>query len=439
MQDVSEYSVKFLARDNLSGYIRTVMVPLKVQTMINPRHALLILIAQALLLHIASIAIAQKATEHPIEIPFRLVENVVWLQVRVNNSRPLNFMLDTAASTDAINRSVAEELNLPLVDMGSEVNVGAGDGVTRIAFAPNLQISLGDANYVDSRVGAIPLDTISRAFGESCDGALGYDLLRRWVVTIDYQQHKLVLHSNAEFEYEGSGRTIPLRLSFGVPMATGTLVLDGKEHTGDFIIDAPFRGSVALATPFIAENGLLDAMRSSGRRLLETQLQGVGGTSKNAIGRVSAFRFAGITFDSPVVGFTDARGGTFARRGIAGIIGAEILHHFRVTLDYPHDRLILEQFETPNVPEVDMSGITWESEPPSHNTLTAVRVHDNSPAAEAGVKVGDVLVSLNSRPAADIRKWQLTEALKRPGEEVKLVVKRGERDVSLRLVLRRLI
>jgi membrane-associated protease RseP (regulator of RpoE activity) len=180
-------------------------------------------------------------------------------------------------------------------------------------------------------------------------------------------------------------------------------------------------------------------MRSSGRRLLEGELRGVGGTSKNALGRISAFRFGGITIERPVISFANATGGAFARRDIAGNLGAEILHHFRVTFDYPHEQLILEPFETPNVPEADMSGITWESEPPTHTTLTAVRVQDNSPAAEAGVEVGDLLVSLNDRPAAEIRKWQLTEALKRPGEEVRLVVKRGEKEVSLRFVLRRLI
>src|SRR4030095_3241468 len=234
--------------------------------MINARRALLILSGVGLLFYADSIATAQTIVEHPIEIPFRLVENVVWLQVRLNNSRPLNFMLDTAAGADAVNRRVAEELHLPLVEMGSTANVGAGDGVTRVAFTPSVQISLGDVNYIDSQVGAIPLDGVSRGFGEPFDGALGYDLLRRWVVTIDYQQHKLVLHSNTTFEYQGSGHTIPLRVSRGVPIANGTLALDGKEHTGDFIIDAPFRGSVLLATPFIAGNGLLGDMRSRGCR-----------------------------------------------------------------------------------------------------------------------------------------------------------------------------
>jgi hypothetical protein len=159
--------------------------------MINSRCTLLI--AEALLFY-ASIGIAQTPSEDPIEIPFRLVENVVWLQVRVNNSKPLNFLLDTAAAIDAVNRRVAEELNLPLLEMGTRANVGAGDGVTRMAFAPNVQIGLGDATYVDSFVGAVPLDSVSRSFGEPFDGALGYDLLRRWVVTIDYQHRRLRPH-----------------------------------------------------------------------------------------------------------------------------------------------------------------------------------------------------------------------------------------------------
>jgi hypothetical protein len=396
------------------------------------------LIVGALLFCLAS-AIAQPPAEDPIQIPFRLVENVVWFQVRINNSRPLHFLLDTAATTDAVNWRVAEELKLPLFAMRTRANAGAGDGLTRTAFAPNVQISLNDTNYENPRVGVVPLDSVSRGFGEPFDGALGYDFLSRWVVTIDYQQQKLLLHSNEGFEYKGSGRTIPLRPSFGQPIATGTLVLDGKEYSGDFLIDAPARGSVTLTTPFISANGLLDTMRSSGRLLLETEQGGVAGTSKSARGRVSAFRFAGITFESPIVGFPNATGGAFARRDIAGLIGADILHHFRVTFDYPHGQLILEQFETPNVPETDMAGITWESEPPSHNTLTVVRVQDNSPAAEAGAQVGDVLVRFNGRPASEIRKWQLTEALKRPGEEVKLVVRRGKTEVSLRLLLRRLI
>src|SRR5262245_39968974 len=100
-----------------------------------------LLIVAALFSYLAS-AIAQRPAEDPVEIPFRLVENVVWLQVHVNGSGPLNFLLDTAASTDVVNTRVAEELHLPLFAIRTRANVGAGDGVTRTAFAPNVQINI---------------------------------------------------------------------------------------------------------------------------------------------------------------------------------------------------------------------------------------------------------------------------------------------------------
>jgi hypothetical protein len=45
--------------------------------MINAGRALLILIVVTLVFYIASIAMAQRTAEQRIEIPFRLVENVV--------------------------------------------------------------------------------------------------------------------------------------------------------------------------------------------------------------------------------------------------------------------------------------------------------------------------------------------------------------------------
>src|SRR5881396_3681766 len=62
----------------------TLLLSIQGGTMIDTTRTFLI--AGALLLYLAS-AIAQPPAEDPIEIPFRLVENVVWLQVRVNNSR----------------------------------------------------------------------------------------------------------------------------------------------------------------------------------------------------------------------------------------------------------------------------------------------------------------------------------------------------------------
>ena len=86
-----------------------------------------------------------------------------------------------------------------------------------------------------------------------------------------------------------------------------------------------------------------------------------------------------------------------------------------------------------------MAGIVWDAEPPDYQTFRVTQVQDDSPASEAGVQAGDVLVSLDGRPASELRKWKVTEALKRPGAQVEMVLKRNGNNMRIKMTLRRLV
>ncbi len=373
-----------------------------------------------------------------IEIPFRAVEGVVWLDVRVNGSAPLKFMLDTAASNDVIARDRAEELKLELTEVG-EAHAGTGDQTAHLATARNVELRIGNAHYVNPQVTVIPFDAVNRAFGDRIDGLLGYGFLSRWVVSIDYARNKLILNPNGGYQYQGFGRILPLRSSGGEPIVTASVVLDDQEFAGDFLVDAPYRRALALTTPFLRKNGLLQAMRKSGRRLLPAELSGVGGKSQSWIGRLSAVKIGGFTSPQPIAHFAEALAGAFTRQDIAGIIGAQILRNFVVTFDYPRRRLILDPAAEPLADDTDMAGILWDAEPPTYQLFKVTRVQEDSPASEAGVRSGDTLVSLDGRPASMLRKWQLAEVLRRPGREVVMVLRRGDNPVTIKLKLRRLL
>jgi uncharacterized iron-regulated protein len=64
-------------------------------------------------------------------------------------------------------------------------------------------------------------------------------------------------------------------------------------------------------------------------------------------------------------------------------------------------------------------------------------VQDDSPAARAGVKVGDVMVSLDGVALTDKEAFNRIMATKRWGDSVPLVVKRGNDNVTLNVVFRR--
>jgi hypothetical protein len=63
-------------------------------------------------------------------IPFEQSDNLIYLQVQVNNSAPLQFVLDSGASVFVIGQSQAKTLNLKTEE--KDKLAGAGQGLSML-------------------------------------------------------------------------------------------------------------------------------------------------------------------------------------------------------------------------------------------------------------------------------------------------------------------
>src|SRR5215471_9290309 len=70
------------------------------------------------------------AANAPVTIPFELVTRHIMLKVKVNNSRPLSFVLDTGDKVGVIDSEVAKQLGLTLE---GQVRVGGAGAETLAA------------------------------------------------------------------------------------------------------------------------------------------------------------------------------------------------------------------------------------------------------------------------------------------------------------------
>lgn len=365
-----------------------------------------------------------------LKIPFELSGNLVLVQVRVNNSDSLRFILDTGADTSVIDAQRAKALHL--MPQGKIVGNG-GAGSSEATFTKGISITLPGVELLDQTIYALPLESLS-ALGRKIDGVLGNDVLDKFVVEIDYAATTISLYEPQDYRYSGSGEIIPLTIDEGLPFVRASITPEGRDPVeAKFEIDSGSTGAILLNTPFVKKHNLL----ASVPKTIQTNAGGIGGTAKTFIGRIKNARLGRFIIDRPITHFSQATQGDYASSNYDGLIGGEILRRFKVIFDYSRRQMVLEpnpHFAEPF--DIDMSGISLVAD---GDDLLVDDVDEHSPAAEAGVLGGDILIAVNGRPASELGLDQIRTMFMQEGKEYLLSVKRDGKVLQIKLKLKRII
>jgi hypothetical protein len=349
------------------------------------------------------------------------------------------FCLDSGASYPfVIDARQAKVLGLKLEDHGARSG-GAGPNAYEFAESRNVSISLKGLTFKDRSAGVIALTSIDEQLGRPIDGLVGIELFLHYVVEIDYAGKEIRLYNPRIFRYSGAGESIPLELRDGHYFIPAKVEMPGRPALkGQFLVDT---GGVlitaVLTTPF-AESNQLPA--PSQRTILDRSMSGLGGETKLLISRATSFTLGSSVIPAPLIYVSQDKGGALASAEYDGLIGTEILMRFKVIFDYTRHRLILEQNDQYSTPsEYDMSGISFRAYGNDLRTFRIYQVLKDSPAGEAGLRVGDELVSIDDVSASRSTLEHIIQMLKVPSREYRLSMKRGNETLRVKLKTRRLL
>ncbi|MDP9052268.1 MAG: aspartyl protease family protein [Acidobacteriota bacterium] len=347
-------------------------------------------------------------------LPFELVNEHIFLVVRVNNSRPLQFMLDTGAKYTIVDLDLAQELGLPL---GTNIPVsGVGPQSVRGAMVKDGRVTLGAfPGFTDPVALAISLRGLAPLLGHDLDGILGNDFMSKFVVEVDYQRRTVTLHNRLSFRYSGPGEAIPIRFTAtGHPAFHGAVQARGPEELpGEFELDLGAGGALDLHRPFVEEHHLPPPGLST---VPDIGSAGTGGETSGVVGRITAFRIGRFEMkDMPVV-FSRDTSGSAAGANTQGSIGEETISRFRLFLDYERRRVIFE----PNARYAEKfdraySGVLIAAEGKDYKTIRITRVVPGSPGAESGLEEGDVIVAANGQSTSSTTFSDVVNLLRRTG------------------------
>jgi PDZ domain-containing protein/aspartyl protease len=325
-----------------------------------------------------------------VTLPFRLLNNHIYVSATVNGKGPFTFIVDTGGHTLVAPHLVTE---LGLKSVGAAAMSGAGEKTAASGFAHVDDIGLGAVHLRDQLGFAAEIYDTS-VEGIRVDGMVGFELFRRFAVQIDYGRQVMTLTDPARFNPAGAGTAVPFVFYDHLPMVRGMLA----DLPARFDIDTGSRSEVDITSPFVTAHQLR-ARFSKGVSAVTGW--GVGGPARSYVVRLPSLTLGGLQVDQPVADLSADRGGSFSDPNYEGNIGSGFLKRFVVTFDYAHQTLYLRPI-TPvpvDVGRFDRSGL-WINSGPEGYVVTDVA--NNSPAARAGIQKGDIITRLDgAKPRTD--------------------------------------
>jgi predicted aspartyl protease len=344
-------------------------------------------------------------------IPFQLYGNVIVTQLSVDDSIPLNFIFDTGAGGTIINENTADKLDI----VGGEAVPREGaTGMAEIVRSTDHVVSLGDIGFQDVTLGIADIDHIEKRIGMPIDGVIGWLILSRYAVRIDYDTMLIEIYDNNKFEYDFGDSGYALEVQ-GTAIFTSvtTTFKSANTFTDKVLVDTGAGSTFYFNTPFIEENDLLAEMDT----YYERETQGISTESAHAYTTMLADLSIGdYEFSTLPVTMAIAEAGASSWSGPMGILGNSVLKRFNVFIDLQQKRMSLEpnrlyddQFE------VNCSGLELVTDGAFQKVIID-HVYAGSPAEEAGLEVGDEIVQINGANVSDFQLPQIRSTLSRDGE-----------------------
>ena len=363
-----------------------------------------------------------------VQIPIEIHNNLVVIPVVLNDALPLKFILDTGVRTAILTqKTFTDILNLPYSRKYSISGPG-GISVVDAYVTNNVTLALPGVYGRGHALLVLGQDYLElrNYLGTDVHGILGYELFSRFIVQIDYEKKVLTLMVPERFRKRRSFQTVPMSIEDTKPyVETPVTFSDGRVLNAKLLMDSG------------ASHGLMLEPASSDEIVPPEQAvssligRGLGGEIVGKVGRIRSIKLGSYTLENAIANFPDPNsysdsikvGNVFRH----GAIGGEILSRFTVIFNFPLEKVYLRKNSNfRHKFYYNLSGITLKAKGSQLSTFEVTEVRERSPAEVAGIKTGDLVLTLNGISVTELDLNLINGFLNsKPGRHIRLEINRN--------------
>jgi len=370
-----------------------------------------------------------------LSVPFVLNNDHIIIQIKLDDSEALNFLFDSGAGGTLITKFAADSLGMkPTV---SRKNIGAS-GVHKVDMIKGVKLSIGEESIGNINILSTDTPLEEMDDGRKVHGVIGFPLLSKFTIEIDYSERHLKFYNRTSYTYTGNGAILPIAidLTLTLPVTLATITMyNGTTFEGNFLVDTGARSELIMSAPSVVKYNMAENIGN--HYTIRTDIGSSQRRTKIRYGRLKSLHFADYIFENIPVALSSHNEGVLSIPSLDGIIGNRLLQRFNVIFDYQRAFIYLEpSILIDDNYEINSAGfniIFIEGKPYIKNLI------DRSSADLAGIRNGDEIISINSTLVENITAKEIRNSFFKNGEKIAVVIKRKKKYKYTEFVLKALI
>lgn len=373
-------------------------------------------------------------------LPFKFIHNLIIVQLSINGSERLNFIVDSGVGPMIITDPLLVD-SLHTTNAQSYKIRGRGEGADLEAYILNgIQVDI--KSRISGKLSAILLKEdpfkLNHFLGLSIHGIIGTDLFSSFQVEINYAKRKIKLYA-FDRPVRKPKHNLPIELINGKPYVNTKIELeDGSIDSLLLLIDTG--ASHAISLDLTDNNQQLMPLTTIPANL------GIGlsGPITGTIGRLKSIGLGDFDLKHVIAAFPRYED-PYLQMLMSkqnGSIGGEILRRFKVFINYLDESIYFKTSKYFKDPlEYDMSGMEiYIVNDDNRKRYFINRVEKGSPAEKVGLREHDEILFIDAK---DIRSFTVNEVYallqKETKKDMLIHVLRGNQILFKLLKLRRRI
>lgn len=370
-------------------------------------------------------------------IPFEMVGSYVVINVKINNSSPLNLILDSGIRNTIITElEPSDKISLNFSDVKDMMGLGGGSVLE--AFTSNFNtIKIGKLKFQNKTVYVLKNDVfnLSKHSGTKINGLIGVDFFQDHTVEIDYSSRRVRFYESETFEAPKGYGMLPITVeSQKMFVELSVIESDSTHKQVKMLMDTGAELNAWFQT------STKESVKVPPRWVQGTIGEGLNGIITGKYSHIPQICFGDFCLRNAIVSFPDSATitGIVSNSKRDGTVGSQLLSRFNLFIDYKQKKFYFKpnsNFKKPYT--YNVAGIEIIQYSPVIPVIEVMDVWANSPAAHAGVKRDDQIIEINGIRAFQMSIGEIRRIFETPSKHsLNLTLIREKEEVTVKIDMR---